>query len=107
LLNRRPSPENNAVDDTADPDTQPDAYLAPHQASSTGKSTRLNRWLLLSFGSRLLICSTCKESYHGMRTNGSQCERCSNEVLYFSFHRSVPLFLNTVRRFYLAQRTSF
>jgi DNA-directed RNA polymerase subunit RPC12/RpoP len=103
LLNRRPSPENNTVDDTADPDTQLDVYLAPYQQVAIAAFfERIN-----SFGSRLLNCLTCKESYHGMQTNGSQCERCSNEVLYFSFHRSVPLFLNTVRRFYLAQKTSF
>jgi hypothetical protein len=67
LLNHRPSPENNAVDDTADPDTQPDAYLAPHQQVAIAAFFER----IISFGSRLLNCSTCKESYHGMRTNGS------------------------------------
>lgn len=92
LINRRPSPENNTVGGTADPDTQPDAYLAPHQQLAIAAFfERIN-----FFRSWLLKCSTCKEKYHGMRTNSSQCERCLNEVLWFSFHCSFHLLLKSI-----------
>lgn len=37
------------------------------------------------------FCSTCKESYHGMRLRGVQCERCFNEVRFPSFLSTVEV----------------
>ena len=38
-------------------------------------------------------CSTCRESYHGIRLKGSECERCFNEVGFFSIICSTLSFL--------------
>lgn len=35
---------------------------------------------IYSIDNVLHICYTCKESFHGMRFKGTECERCSNEV---------------------------
>ena len=42
------------------------------------------------------VCSTCRESYHGMQMNGSQCERCFNEVYFFGTECSFSFFLTRV-----------
>jgi hypothetical protein len=94
------------VDDTADPDTQPDAYLAPHQQVAIAAFfERIN-----SFGSRLLNCSTCKESYQCITECGRTVHNVKDvRMRYFTFPSIAPfpVFKNTVRRFYLAQKTSF
>lgn len=38
-------------------------------------------------------CSTCRESYHGIHLKGSECERCFNEVGFFSLICSTLSFL--------------
>lgn len=54
----------------------PSPYISNHQQRSIYDF--LDR--IYSINSCPGTCSTCSESYHGIRLKGSQCERCFNEV---------------------------
>jgi hypothetical protein len=77
------------IDDIPVHPLPPPAYLPAHQTDAIN-----------DFFARLLFtqdeppeCSTCFEKYHGMRMQGTQCDRCHREVLSHSVvHSSLHCF---------------
>ena len=66
----------NDGENAAQREPSPPSYIPAHQRNAIDDF--FNR--LCRVETVLQVCSTCKESYHGMRLREGQCERCSNEV---------------------------
>ena len=60
---------------------------------------------LRSVDTVLAVCSTCQESYYGIRVRLTECERCSNEVRSL-LYRPLTKRVNILIFFRSAQRTS-
>lgn len=59
-------------------------YIATHQKRAVDDFfDRLN-----AIADTSPVCHTCKESHHGIRMSGLQCERCSKEVCLSLFYGS-------------------